>query len=125
VSQAWHSGVFEQADDDPSLSHVFDRGWAEVVVREARALLQRRALTQGGTAAFRARALEMRYQEGLPPREIAPRLGLDVKQVYRMLEDGQVEFQEALLDVMASQVPSGSRAELERKCAELLLLLED
>jgi RNA polymerase sigma-70 factor (ECF subfamily) len=124
-AQAAHSGVFEQPDDDPSLSRVFDRAWAEVVVHEARALLQKRALMRGGSAALRARALEMRFSGGLPPRDIAPQLGIDVKQVYRMLEDGQVEFQEALLDVMAAQVPSGSRAELERKCAELLLLLED
>jgi RNA polymerase sigma factor (sigma-70 family) len=124
-TQAAHSGVFDQPDDDASRSHVFDRGWAEVVVREARALLQRRALVRGGSAALRARALELRYQNGLPPREIAPLLGLEVKQVYRMLEDGQVEFQEALLDVMATQVPSGSRADLEQKCAELLQLLED
>jgi RNA polymerase sigma factor (sigma-70 family) len=122
--QATHSGVFERADDDSSLSHVFDRAWAEVVVREARSLLQRRSLVLGGTAVLRARALELRYQGGLPPREIAPRLGLDVKQVYRLLEDGQVEFQEALVDVMTEQVPGASRAEVERKCAELLDLLE-
>jgi RNA polymerase sigma-70 factor (ECF subfamily) len=123
-SQASHSAVFERVDDDLSLSHVFDRAWAEVIVREARALLQRRALMRGGTAVLRARALELRYQGALPPREIAPRLGLEVKQVYRLLEDGQVDFQEALLDVMALQVPSASRTELESKCSELLMLLE-
>jgi RNA polymerase sigma factor (sigma-70 family) len=122
--QAAHSSVFERADEDLSLSHVFDRAWAEVVVREARALLQRRASSRGGTAVLRARALELRYQGSLPPREIAPRLGLDVKQVYRLLEDGQVEFQEALIDVMALQVPGASRAEVEAKCAELLQLLD-
>ena len=41
-----------------------------------------------------------------------------------LLEDGQVEFQEALVDVMTEQVPAASRAEVERKCAELLDLLE-
>jgi RNA polymerase sigma factor (sigma-70 family) len=123
-TQAAHSGVFEKMDDEASLSHVFDRGWAEVVVREARALLHKRALMRGGTPALRARALELRYQGGLPPREIAPRLGLDVKQVYRLLEDGQVDFQDALLEVMASQVPTASQSDLEQKCAELLLLLE-
>jgi RNA polymerase sigma factor (sigma-70 family) len=123
-TQAAHSGVFEQADDEGSLSHVFDKAWAEVVVREARSLLQRRAMMRGGTAALRARALELRYQGGLPPREIAPHLGLEVKQVYRLLEDGQVDFQEALIDVMAAQVATTSREELERKCSDLLLLLE-
>jgi RNA polymerase sigma-70 factor (ECF subfamily) len=123
-AQAAHSDVFERADDDLSLSQVFDRAWAEVVVREARALLQRRAVMRGGTAVLRARSLELRYQGGLPPREIAPLLGLDVKHVYRLLEDGQVEFQEALLDVMALQVPGTSRADLEARCGELLQLLE-
>src|SRR5436190_19501604 len=62
-AQAAHSDVFvERADDDLTLSQVFDRAWAEVVVREARALLQRRALMRGGTAVLRARALELRYQ---------------------------------------------------------------
>jgi RNA polymerase sigma-70 factor (ECF subfamily) len=122
--QAAHSGVFEQPADEASLSHVFDRGWAEVVVREARAALQKRALMRGGTAALRARALELRYQGGLPPREIAPRLGLDVKQVYRLLEDGQTDFQDALLEVMAAHVPVASPEDLEKKCAELLQLFE-
>jgi RNA polymerase sigma factor (sigma-70 family) len=124
-SQAATSGVFEQEADDASLSSVFDRGWAEVVVREARALLQRRAADRGGTGALRARVLELRYQDGLPPREVAPLLGLDVKQVYRLLEDGQADFQEALIDVMASHVPESSREALEAKCVELLLLLEE
>jgi hypothetical protein len=47
-----------------------------------------------------------------------------VKQVYRLLEDGQLEFQEALVEVMTEQVPGASRGEVERKCAELLDLLE-
>jgi RNA polymerase sigma factor (sigma-70 family) len=123
-SQAAHSGVFERVDDEASLSQVFDRGWAEVVVREARALLQRRALIRGGSAALRARALELRYQGGLPPREIAPRLELEAKQVYRLLEDGQLEFQEALIEVMASQIPGASRSEVEKRCVDLLQLLE-
>jgi RNA polymerase sigma factor (sigma-70 family) len=123
-TQAASSGVFEQPAHEASLSQVFDRGWAEVVVREARSLLHRRSMIRGGTGALRARALELRYQGGLPPREIAPRLGLDVKQVYRLLEDGQIDFQEALLEVMATQVPGASRQELEAKCVELLQLLE-
>jgi RNA polymerase sigma-70 factor (ECF subfamily) len=123
-TQASHSGVFELANDEASLSHVFDRGWAEVVVREARSLLHRRSLMRGGSSALRARGHELRYQEGLPPRDIAPRLGLDVKKIYRLLEDAQIDFQEALLEVMASEAPNASRAELERKCVDLLLLLE-
>lgn len=123
-SQAEHSGVFERADADPTISGVFDRGWAEVVVREARSLLQRRALLQGGKAALRARVLELRYQEALSPRDIAPRLGLHAKEVYRLLEDAQADFQAALFDVMAVHCPSGTRGELERRCAELLTLLE-
>jgi RNA polymerase sigma factor (sigma-70 family) len=123
-AQAAHSGVFERMNDEASLSHVFDQGWAEVVVREARSHLQRRALMRGGSALLRARALELRYQEGLPPREIALRLGLAAKQVYRLLEDGQTDFQDALLEVMAVHVPTASRPELEQKCADLLLLLK-
>jgi RNA polymerase sigma factor (sigma-70 family) len=123
-TQADSTGVFRDIADEASLSGVFDRGWAELVVREARALLERRARLTGGRAALRAKALELRYQESLPPRDIAPRLGLDVKQVYKLLELGQLDFQEALLDVMALHVPAAGKAELERRCAELFTLLE-
>lgn len=123
-TQAPHSGVFEQPRDEATLSQVFDRQWAEVVVREARAVFQRRAAQCGGRAALRARVMELRFQEGLPPRAIAPRLDLDARLVYKLLEEGPLDFQAALLEVLAGYEPSSSRAELERKCAGLLELLE-
>jgi DNA-directed RNA polymerase specialized sigma24 family protein len=115
-----HSGVFERSTDDATLSHVFDAAWAELVVGEARALVEERATRRGGRAVLRAKALELMYRDDLPPREIAPLLVVEVKEVYKLLETGRMEFRAAVLQVMARYSPEATRPELERKCVTLL-----
>jgi RNA polymerase sigma-70 factor (ECF subfamily) len=109
----------EPESREASLSRVFDRAWARMVTREARSLMAARA-GQGGTAAQRLRALELRYQEGLPARDIAARLGIAAEAAYQVLHKARREFRTALLEVMASYHPRDSREDLEQRCAALL-----
>lgn len=103
---------------EATLSAVFDRAWAKMLGREARVLMAERA-ARSPAATNRLRCLELRLLRGLPPREIAPRLGVDVERVYEMLGVARKEFRAALLAVMAGYHPELSERELEEKCSEL------
>lgn len=107
------------ADADSSLSRVFDRAWAEAVVREARGLMAQRA-DRSPAAGRRMRALVMRFERGLAPRQMVEELGLAVEQIYELLREARREFRGALLEVMATYHPAATEAELEQHCVELL-----
>ena len=59
------------AADEPSLSQVFDRAWATSLLREAGRLQAEQAKPRGEEALRRVELLRLRFQEGLPIREIA------------------------------------------------------
>lgn len=107
--------------DEPSLSQVFDKAWAVMVTREARDLMARRA--KDDSARRRLAALELRYQEHKPPREIADHIGQDVTQVYELLRRARQEYRVALLEIMAAYHPHAGEQELEERCVELLQVL--
>jgi RNA polymerase sigma factor (sigma-70 family) len=102
-----------------SLSQVFDRAWVEMLSREARKLLERRA-SKSAPAMLRLRALDLCYSHGLKSREIARHLSLDVWQVYPMLSAARKEFRATFLETLAYFHPEASRATLEQLGAELL-----
>ena len=108
--------------DAPSLSRVFDRGWATSLLREASLLLARRAEARGEEAQRRVELLRARFEEGLPVREIALRWGADPARLHKDYAQARQEFREALCEVVALHHP-GSAAEVERKCVELIDLL--
>lgn len=108
--------------DEATLSHVFDREWARMVGREARVLFAQRA-AEGDAPARRARCLELRYQQGKPPREIAQELGIQVERVYEMLHQAKADYRSALLEVVSQHHPGAAKADLERICTELAGLL--
>ena len=110
------------ADSEASLSRVFDRAWAEAVVQDARDKMGSRA-SRSPTAALRFRALAMRFEQGLPPREIAAALEEPVERIYEALREARTEFKAMLMEVMAGYHPAASEAELERHCIELLAAL--
>ena len=118
-----------QADDLPEMEHTdaslsgqFDREYARALTKEARFLLAARA-TDGGPAAERLRALTLRYEEGLPTREIARILGQDVTVVYPLMTRARREFRGALLEVLASYHPKDTREALEQRCLEIFAAL--
>ncbi|MBN2492666.1 MAG: sigma-70 family RNA polymerase sigma factor [Planctomycetes bacterium] len=65
----------DHAAYEAHLSQVFDRAWAEALVREAVARQRERARERGPAEARRVELLQLRFHEGLAIREIAARWG--------------------------------------------------
>ena len=115
-------GILEELPDaEESPSQAFDQAWARLITQEARALMASRA--RRGASKLWFQALEMRYQEALPSREIAKRLGLSSQESYQALTRARREFRSALLEVMAGYHPGDTKAALEQRCVDLLSLL--
>ena len=91
-------------------------------MREAAARQAERADALGPEARRRVELLRLRFQEGLPIREVARLWGDDPAALHREYARARQEFKAALLDVMASYHPD-SPAQAERECADLLRLL--
>jgi RNA polymerase sigma-70 factor (ECF subfamily) len=66
--------------------------------------------------------LRLRFQEGLPIREVARLWQEDPATLHREYARARQEFKAALLDVMTSY-HADSPATAERECADLLTLL--
>jgi len=105
-------------DENASLSRVFARAWFDMIAAEARSAM---AARPGARCKAAYRCLELRYLDGVPPRDIAKRVDLDVKDVYELLRTGRNEYRSALLEVMATYYPNASEAELEQRCRELAI----
>ncbi|MDR3637077.1 MAG: sigma-70 family RNA polymerase sigma factor [Isosphaeraceae bacterium] len=114
--------VVGRTSDEESLSRVFDRTWAKSVMREAGATQAQRAEHEGDPARRRVELLRLRFQEGMPIRDIAILWSADAAVLHHEYARARQEFKAALLDVMAYYHP-GSPAAAERECAELLGLL--
>jgi RNA polymerase sigma factor (sigma-70 family) len=109
----------ELADDDPSLSRVFDRAWAESMLREALDRMATNAREGDEAARKRFELLHIRFRDGLPIREIAGRWEVDPTHLHRQYARACHEFKEALIRVVAFHQP-GTRAEVEGVCLEML-----
>jgi RNA polymerase sigma factor (sigma-70 family) len=109
-------------DDEPSLSQVFDRAWAKSVLREAARVMEERARTVGEAAVRRVELLRLRFQEGLPIRDIAARWQTDAARLHHEYAKAREEFRAALLEVVAFHLP-GSPAEVEEEARRLLELV--
>jgi RNA polymerase sigma-70 factor (ECF subfamily) len=110
------------AANEDSLSLVFDRAWAKALLREAAALQRERAERAGPEARRRVELLRLRFQEGLPVRDIAARWQADAAHLHREYARARQEFKAALAEVVAFHHP-GTGADVERECANLLALL--
>lgn len=110
------------ASDDERLTRVFDRAWAQTVMRDAAARMSGMAADGGPDAARRVELLRLRFQEGLPIRDIADRWRADPVQVHREYARARKEFKKALMEVMSYHHP-GATEEAESECARLLELL--
>lgn len=112
----------ELPDREATLSQVFDRAWAKAVMREAAARQVERARHLGPPASRRVELLRLRFEEGLPIREVARLWNEDPAHLHREYARAREEFRAALRDVMSSYPPD-SPAQTDRECAELLELL--
>jgi RNA polymerase sigma-70 factor (ECF subfamily) len=110
------------AGAEEDLGLVFDRAWARALLQEAAAKQAERAEAKGEEARRRVELLRLRFHDGLPIRAIALRWGADAAALHHQYAQARKEFLAALREVMAFHQP-GTPAEVERACAELLLLL--
>ncbi len=110
------------SSDEATLSEAFDRAFAQATVREARHVMAMHAANDPA-AAMRLLALELMYEEGLPSREVASRLGLEPVAVYPLLTRARNDFKDALMQVMAENHPGETLPELERRCQSVLSAL--
>lgn len=115
------AAAIEPPQDD-SLERVFDRAWAAAVVREAAEAQRRAAEADGPDAVRRVEILRLRFEEGLPIRDIAARWDADAARLHREYAKARREFEEALIDVMLFNHP-GSRVRARDEARKLLALL--
>ncbi|MCB9852027.1 MAG: sigma-70 family RNA polymerase sigma factor [Phycisphaerales bacterium] len=110
----------EAAED--RLSQVFDRAWAQAIMRRAADLQRQRAAEQGPEASKRVELLRLRFHDDLPIRDIAAQWEADPTHLHREYAKARREFRDCLLDVMRFHFPE-SPIEAERECEKLLEIL--
>jgi RNA polymerase sigma-70 factor (ECF subfamily) len=110
------------ADDEPSLARVFDRAWAQALIREAVRRQAEHARARGPAAERRVELLRLRFHDGLPVREIARLWDADPARLHHDYATARQEFLAALREVVAFHQP-GPPAAVDRACAELVALL--
>lgn len=110
------------ASDEESQSRLFERSWARAIMAEAAGLQRRQAQGRGEEAVRRVELLRLRFEEGLPIRDVAGRWGVPAATLHHAYALARQEFRAALLEVVAFHHP-GSPAEVEQEAASLLQAL--
>jgi RNA polymerase sigma-70 factor (ECF subfamily) len=110
-------------NDEGGLSSVFDRAFAISLLEQAVLRHREIARERGEACRRRVELLRLRFQDGMPIRDIARRWGHDPARVHKDYAKAREEFREMLLDVLAFHHPR-SRAEAERECERLLRLFQ-
>jgi RNA polymerase sigma factor (sigma-70 family) len=98
TSDATDLGEIES--DEETLSAVFDRAWAISVLRQALERQEARAREKGETALRRLELLRLRFEEGLPIREIAKAWDVRPNTLHTEYLRARQEFEEALRGVL-------------------------
>jgi hypothetical protein len=109
-------------DREEHWSRVFDRLWAEDLVRQAGRLYVQETQDQGGAVGRRSELLELRFQRGMSIQDIANTWGEDPARLHHEYGRARAGFRRALLKVIALH-HAGTAAELDRECRDLLALL--
>jgi RNA polymerase sigma-70 factor (ECF subfamily) len=112
--------LLDTADADPSVSHVFDREWARMLMREA----AQRMLEQATDDKSRARVelLRLRFGHDLAMTAIAQGLGIDLAALHRQYARAREEFRTCLRTVVAFHCVRTER-ELDDECRRLFGML--
>jgi DNA-directed RNA polymerase specialized sigma24 family protein len=104
------------AADDTSLSRAFDKVWARWLLKEAARVQADDASTTGERAVKRVELLRLRFQEGLPIRDIAAKWNEDAAKLHHEFATARDEFRAALRKVIAFHMPAASQSQLESAC---------
>ena len=102
-----------------SPSEVFDRAWARALVRQAAAPQESLALDRGPEAVRRVDLLRLRFEEGLPIRDIADRWSEDPAHLHYEYAKARREFHSALQDIVREHHPEAD-GDIEAECSRLL-----
>ncbi|MHC4670698.1 MAG: sigma-70 RNA polymerase sigma factor region 4 domain-containing protein [Planctomycetota bacterium] len=104
---------------EAAFSSLFDRAWAEALMRQAAVLQTVRAREVGPDADRRVELLRLRFRKDLPIREIAERWDADPAHVHHEYAKAREEFHQALHDVVQEH-QGGTHGEVERECERLV-----
>jgi RNA polymerase sigma factor (sigma-70 family) len=107
-------------EDDESVSQVFERAWARTVMREAAERQAVLAQESGAPAVRRVELLRLRFEEGLPIREIAARWEVEAAWLHHEYARARREFRDIVLAVVEETEPG---CDPEAEAARLLGLL--
>ena len=108
--------------EEPSLSHVYDQAYARALMREAAETMAAKARESGGVALRRVESLKLRFEEGVPIREIARLWGARPAELHLEYAKAAREFRAALREVVGlSERCAPDR--LDQECEHLLELL--
>lgn len=113
----------DQPADDTSLSRAFDKAWARSLLQEAGRVQAESAAASGERAVKRVELLRLRFQEGLPIRDIATRWNEDAAKLHHEFATAREEFRAALRKVVAFHLPAATDPQIEIACHEVLALL--
>jgi RNA polymerase sigma factor (sigma-70 family) len=111
----------DHPDNETSLAAAFDKAWATTLLREAARLQMERA--EDERSRRRVELLQMRFQRGMPIREIAAEWNEDAARLHHEYATAKEEFRTALQSVVAFHQPTATPGEIDRACGELIGLL--
>ena len=109
--------------DEQHLSRIFDRAWAQAVMREAAERMRIEAAAGGDESLRRVDLLRLRFSDGMPIRRIAQLWNADAADLHREYARARKEFRQALERTISEQEPAGGQP-LERRIADVLDLLQ-
>jgi DNA-directed RNA polymerase specialized sigma24 family protein len=121
VSQRFSDNL---AADETSLSRAFDKAWARSLLKEAARVQAEDAHASGERAVKRVELLRLRFQEGLPIRDIAARWSENAAKLHHEFAIARDEFRAALRKVVAFHMPAAGQPQLETACRAVLELLK-
>ncbi len=110
--------------DDTSLSRAFDKAWARSLLKEAARVQAEAAAVSGERAVRRVELLRLRFQMGMPIRDIAAKWNEDPARLHHEFATARDEFRTALRQVVAFHLPTANDVQLEVACREVLGLLK-
>lgn len=108
---------------EEDLAAVFDRAWARSVVAQAAQAQRIWSRAQGEATERRVELLRLRFEEGLPIRDIAARWGIEPARVHKDYAQARREFERMLRQVVAEH-QQGSEADIDEECRVLLACLD-
>lgn len=112
----------DPAGDDKRLSRVFDRAWAQSIVREAATRHAERARIMGQDAQRRLEILQLHFNEGMRIKDVSEKFGMPLKATHHAFDKARKEFEESLGDVIRYHQP-GEHLSIEKEIERLLELL--